>query len=99
VQSRSIPRPAVETFEVTQFDPGHRLGIRGTLGPFQGDSTCQVDAVGHTTVLTNVMELEPSGVLGVLASLAGRNVQSAVATKLEALKTLLENGAAGHTTA
>jgi hypothetical protein len=90
VQSRSIPRPAVETFEVTEFEPNHRLAIHGTLGPFRADSSYQLDAVGDVTVLTNIMDLEPSGVLGVLASLAGRNVQTAVAANLGALKSLLE---------
>jgi hypothetical protein len=33
-QSRTVPEPSEETFEITTFDPVRRLTMRGSFGPF-----------------------------------------------------------------
>lgn len=93
VQARTTPTPTVETFEVTRHDPERAVAIRGTLGPFRAESTYLLEAYGDTTVLTNVMELEPSGVPPLAASLARGRIERAVARNLQALKQILEHGA------
>jgi hypothetical protein len=35
-QVRSLPAKSEEYFEITEFEPDHRLAIRGGLGPFEG---------------------------------------------------------------
>jgi hypothetical protein len=82
----------VETFEVSEFHPDHRLAIRGTFGPFFGESSYDLQSAGDSTVLINQMRLDPSGGLAVLASLAAARVRTAVAANLSALKELLELG-------
>jgi uncharacterized protein YndB with AHSA1/START domain len=89
-QTRTIPRPAEEDFEVTAFTPPHLLAIRGVLGPFQAESVYRLDGDAGTTVLLNSMTLEATGVMRVAASLAGARVQKAVAANLDVLKELLE---------
>lgn len=89
-QTREIPRHAVETFEVIQFEPIDRLAIRGTLGPFRAESGYLLEEADGATVLTNSMHLEPEGPLRLVAGLAGSGVKKAVAANLGALKDLLE---------
>jgi carbon monoxide dehydrogenase subunit G len=90
IQTRSIPRPAEESFEVIAFAAPHHLAIRGVLGPFQAETEYELEATGAATVLTNAMTLEATGVMRMAASLAGSRVQKAVAGNLHALKELLE---------
>jgi carbon monoxide dehydrogenase subunit G len=90
VQTRTIPRPAVETFEVTRFSPDHRVDIRGTLGPFRAEISYLLEADGEGTVVTNSMDLEPSGALHLVAPVARPGIRSAVAANLDVLKRLLE---------
>jgi len=91
VQVRTAPRPSEETFEVTEFQPDRRLSVRGTFGPFPGESTYVLDSVGDTTLLTNTVDVKPKGLLGVLAPLAARRVKAAVAGNLDILKRILED--------
>jgi hypothetical protein len=93
VQARTTPTPAVETFEVTRYDPERVVAVRGTLGPFRAESTYLLESYGDTTVLTNVMELEPRGVPPLTASLARGRIERAVARNLRTLKQVLERGA------
>jgi hypothetical protein len=40
-QTRSIPSRSEEGFEVTVFEPGKRLAVRGQIGPFRaGQELC-----------------------------------------------------------
>jgi uncharacterized protein YndB with AHSA1/START domain len=91
-QTRTLPRPADETFEVTEFDPDRRLSIRGDLGPFQGEIDYLLEPAGDSTVLANTMDLRPAGPLRLLAPLAAPRVRSAVAANLQELKRRLEHG-------
>ncbi len=92
VQTRTVPRSAVEEFEVIEHRPDQLVAIRGRLGPFETTSTYRLDAVGGATRLTNSMRLERPGVLP-LAALAGPRVRVAVAENLAVLRELLELGA------
>lgn len=91
-QIREIPRHAVETFEVIQYEPVARLAIRGTLGPFRAESSYHLEAADGATVLTNSMQLEPEGAMRLVVGLAGSGVKKAVAANLGVLKDLLERG-------
>jgi len=89
-QTRTLPTPGAETFEVTEFEPDRRLSIDGALGPLRGEVTYLLAPAGTATVLTNTMNLQPSGPLRLVAPLAVSRVKSAVAANLETLQRILE---------
>ena len=89
-QTRTLPSPGEETFEVTEYEPDRKLAIRGPLGPFQADVTYLLTATGDGTSLANTMDLRPTGAARLIAPLAGSRVKSAVAANLGSLKRLLE---------
>ncbi len=59
-QTRSIPGRSEEGFEVTVFEPGQRLAIRGQIGPFRARIGYLLEAVPGGTRLTNDVDLDPS---------------------------------------
>jgi carbon monoxide dehydrogenase subunit G len=90
-QTRSIPGRSEEGFEVTVFEPGQRLAIRGQIGPFRARVGYLLEAVPGGTRLTNDVALDPSpGVLRLAARLATPRVKTAVAENLGKLKEILE---------
>lgn len=91
-QIRTIPTRSVETFEVTEFEPNLRLAIRGNLGPAHAQIGYRLEGVGPTTIVTNWMNLEPSGAWRFLPDMAGFRIKAAVAANLEVLKSLIEAG-------
>ena len=91
-QTRSLPTPGEETFEVTELEPGRRIAIRGMLGPFRSQSVYELRSERGSTVLTNSMTLEPTGVRSWMAQLAAPRIRSAVADNLRVLKEILEAG-------
>jgi uncharacterized protein YndB with AHSA1/START domain len=91
-QSRLLPAPSEESFEVTAFVPGRTLAITGQFGPFAGASTYEIVDAGAVTRLVNTMALEPAGVLRAIAPLAAAHIQAAVAANLAVLKLLIERG-------
>ena len=90
LQLRTIPTRSEETFEVVEFEPDRSLVIRGQIGPFFGDIAYLLDGSADATVLTNTCDLRAHGPLSVVAPLATRRVQSAVAANLDVLKQILE---------
>jgi len=90
-QQRSIPSPAEEAFEVTEFSPHGKLSISGTLGPFAAHLTYRLTQDGAATTLTNDVELETSGLLRLIGPLAVSRVKEAVAVNLQSLKQILES--------
>jgi hypothetical protein len=85
------PGRSEEGFEVTVFEPGQRLAIRGQLGPFRARIGYLLEAVPGGTRLTNDVALDPSpGVLRLAARLATPRVKTAVAENLGKLKEILE---------
>jgi uncharacterized protein YndB with AHSA1/START domain len=91
-QTRTLPTRSEEMFEVTEFEPDSRLSIRGGLGPFHGEASYLLAPTDDGTILTNTMDLHPSGALRLIAPLAASRIKSAVANNLEALKRVLETG-------
>jgi uncharacterized protein YndB with AHSA1/START domain len=92
-QTRSVPSRSEEGFEVTEFDPPHRLAIDGDIWPFRARIGYLLEAIGDGTRLTNTAELEPSSVVSkLLAPVAASRVKSAVGSNLDRLKLILEGG-------
>lgn len=89
-QERTVPSHAEETFEVTEFEPDRRLAIEGTLGPFAARLTYRLEQTGDATLITNDVDLEPTGLTRLVAPLAANRIKSAVAANLKVLKQLLE---------
>jgi uncharacterized membrane protein len=90
-QTRSIPSESEEGFEVTVFEPGKRLAVRGQIGPFHARISYLLEAAPGGTRLTNDVALDPSpGVLRLAARLAAPRVKAAVAENLSKLKEILE---------
>jgi hypothetical protein len=89
-QMRTVPSRSEESFEVVEFEPDRRLAIRGQLGPLAGVIDYRLVRTGEKTVLTNTCDLSAAGPLNLLAPIATRQVRSAVATNLNALKQILE---------
>jgi uncharacterized protein YndB with AHSA1/START domain len=90
VQSRTVPTRGEESFEVTEYSPDRTLSIEGTIGPFGARLTYVLEPVGTATLLTNSVDLEPSGLFRLAAPLAVPRVKTAVADNLGVLKRLLE---------
>jgi uncharacterized protein YndB with AHSA1/START domain len=89
VQTRTIPARSEERFEVSQFDPDRKLAIRGRFGPFTGEITYLLAAVGSATMLTNTVALN---IPRLAAPLVNRQVKTAVAANLDVLRQILERG-------
>ena len=94
-QTRTVPAPSEETFEVYELEPDRKLSMRGTLGPFPASLTYVLDPADAGTRLTNTVRLQPSGPLRVIAPLAVGRVKSAVAANLDTLARILQRDA-GH---
>jgi uncharacterized protein YndB with AHSA1/START domain len=90
-QVRTVPRRSEESFEVTELEPEARLAIEGTFGPFPGRFTYLLEPVPGGTRVTNVVDLQPSGVARLVGGLATSGVRSAVLANLEKLKALLDS--------
>ena len=90
-QTRTIPTRSVETFEVTAFEPDQTLAISGTLGPFPGRFTYKLESMGNLTRLVNTVELEPSGLVSIVAPVMMSPIKAAVAVDLDELKQVLES--------
>jgi uncharacterized protein YndB with AHSA1/START domain len=94
-QTRSVPRPAVETLEVTRLDPDRTIEVVGDLASFPGHATYELFPGPRGTTLTNSVELEPPGPIGLLCSLFTSRVQASVAANLGVLRAVLESESPG----
>ncbi|WP_433199399.1 SRPBCC family protein [Nocardia sp. CA-107356] len=90
LQTRSIPRPAVEAFEVTEFQPTQRLRIRGQLGPFPAVVSYDLESAANGTRLRNTVELGLPGPLRLTGPVVTARIKSAVRANLDVLRQLLE---------
>ena len=93
-QSRSVPRSAVEMLEVTELQADSRIEVAGDLGPFRAHLTYELAPTAGGTRLTNSVDLDPPGALGLFGGLFTGRIQASVAENLGVLRTLLEAGAA-----
>jgi carbon monoxide dehydrogenase subunit G len=90
LQVRTVPRRSEETFEVIEFATDSRVTVRGAFGPFSGQASYVLEPTNDGTRLINAMDLQPGGVLGLVAPLATSRVRTAVAKNLDILKEILE---------
>ncbi len=95
-QTRSVPRPGVETLQITGLEPHRRIDVTGRLGPFVVRLSYELAAIGLGTRLTNTAELEPSVPLGFVGGLLGGRIRTAVAENLGVLKAVLEGTPDDH---
>jgi len=89
-QTRSIPIRTQEAFAVVEYERDRSLAIRGSIGPFEGTLTYNLEPVGDGTKLTNRADLAAHGLQRILAPVLQARVREAVAANLTKLKELLE---------
>ncbi|MDQ0895966.1 SRPBCC family protein [Agromyces ramosus] len=89
-QTRTLPSPGEEEFEVVEIEPNRLLAVVGDLAFLHGRVTYELSEARGATTLTNHMDLAAAGPLGLVANLATRKVQTSVAANLQVLKELLE---------
>jgi carbon monoxide dehydrogenase subunit G len=89
-QERIEPEPGTESIEVTRYEPGRRLDLHGTFGPFLAELRYAIEDLGDACRLTNVAELEARGALRLFQPIAARRIREAIADNLRALKHRLE---------
>ena len=90
-QTRTNPTRSVETFEITAYEPDRTLAIRGTFGLLPGRFTYELEPTDNHTRLVNTVDLEPSGLVTIVAPLMTSRIKAAVAANLGALKQILES--------
>ena len=66
-QTRTLPTRSTETLEIAAYEPDRTLAIRGTFGPFPGRFTYELEAMGNHTRLVNTVDLEPAGLVSIVA--------------------------------
>ena len=76
--------------EVVAFEPGRVVSVRVTAGPMSVTATNTFEALGNTTRLTSVGELDMEGLLKLAGPLAARGVKKQMEENLENLKKILE---------
>ena len=96
-QTRTLPRPAQESFTIAVFEPPKLLAFEGQFGPFHGTSTYALAEMAEgATRLINSFELGLSAALSPLAGLVGTRVKREVAQNLQILKEIMESRAGGR---
>ncbi len=89
-QTRSVPRPSVETLEVTRLQPGLLIEVVGHLAAIPARVRYEIAAHPRGTRLMNSVELDPRGPLGLVGGLFSDRVRASVAENLSVLRTILE---------
>lgn len=89
-QARTVPVCTEEHLEVTVFEPGRLLTLRGSLNSLPAVIGYALRSEGTGTVLTNAVDLQPPPPSNLFAPVATRRIMAAVAANLEVLKRLLE---------
>lgn len=78
--------------EVTALEPDQRIEVVGDLGPFRAHLTYELSPSATGTRLTNTVELDPQGMIGLLGGLFTGRIEASVAENLGALRALLDRG-------
>ena len=89
-QIRMLPTASTESLEITAYLLDQTLSVRGGFGPMSGTATYLLEPIGTSTRLTNVMDLEPSGILAIVALFTSAQIKSAVSANLSVLKGIVE---------
>jgi len=89
-QTRAVPWPGVEEFEITGFEQDKRIELLGSVSVFRARLTYELSPVANGTRLTNTVELEPAKASAILSGLVTKRIQASVAENLEMLRSRLE---------
>jgi hypothetical protein len=89
--NRGATALAARDEQIAAYEPDRMLAIRGTFGPFPGRFTYDLEPIGNHTRLVNTVDLEPSGLVSIVAPLLTSRVKAAVAANLSVLKQILES--------
>lgn len=76
--------------EVVAFEPNRVVSVRVTAGPMSVTASNTFEALGNTTRLTSVGELDMEGLLKLAGPLAAGGVKKQMEENLENLKKILE---------
>jgi uncharacterized protein YndB with AHSA1/START domain len=95
LQTRSLPTQSEDTFEVIEYEPDRKLSIQGVFGQFHGRLTYELEPMNNATRLSNFADLEPPGLLRLIAPLATSQIKGAVAMNLRKLKQIVESSSGG----
>ena len=95
-QTRSTPRPATETLEITALDTNRHIAIQGTLAELAARLSYHLNEVEGGTELANTVNVEPHGALRLAGPVLGPRIDKAVASNLDDLKTRLETRQQGQ---
>jgi uncharacterized membrane protein len=76
--------------EVVAFEPNRVVSVRVTAGPMSVTASNTFEALGNTTRLTSVGELDIEGLLKIAGFLAAGGVKKQMEENLETLKKILE---------
>jgi uncharacterized protein YndB with AHSA1/START domain len=91
-QTRTVPNVATEDLEITALEPDELLEVSGELASLPAHLSYRLHSSAHGTTIVNTIEVHPRGPLRLLAPVAGRRIQQAVAQNLGVLKARLERG-------
>ena len=91
-QTRSVPRPSVDTLEIIRLEPDRLIEVVGHLASVPARLSYEVAAHPSGTRLTNSVEIDASGPFGLVDGLFSDRVRASVAENLSVLRTVLEQG-------
>jgi uncharacterized membrane protein len=88
-----LGRPIVSSFEVVEYEPGHRVRIKTTKSTLPLDITRQVTPrPGGGTILEACIRGEPGGVMKLFNPLTRRMVERNIRADYQRLQVLLSEG-------
>lgn len=89
-EARFVGRRLRYTYQIAEYEPGRRLVMRTSEGPFPMETTYTWEAAGAGTRMTLRNRGEPSGFSKLLAPMLSFAMRRANQKDLSALKALLE---------
>ena len=77
-------------YEITAYDPDHRIGFRAIAGPVRPEGTYELKAVDGGTRVTFTLRCTPHGLAKLMTPMVARTMRSEVA-QLDRLSAVLED--------
>lgn len=77
-------------YEITEFEPNHRIGFRATAGPVRPVGSFTFESMGTGTIVTFALDAELSGWKRLVMGGAVQSTMNAEMGALDRLKELLE---------
>ena len=84
-------RPIAGDYEITKAEPPTRLGFQVVAGPARPTGEYQLTPAPNGTTVRFVLDLQPRGLMRIMAPLVTRTMRSEV-SQLARLKAVLESG-------